>query len=268
MNKRAVCVGINNYPGDYNDLNGCVNDANDWASLLGNDFGYEIDKILDEAATKSSMLGALESLVNDADDDDLLVFTYSGHGSWEYDKPGNPDESDNRDETLCAYDGNILDDEIRILLKQRPTNAHLTIISDSCHSGTVTRARLIHERDAGTAADPQSAPKPRYMPPENDLDAMRTWLLPIRNRALYPETGMAELLLTGCNALEYSYDAYISGRYNGAMSALTIGLIKSNPNVTYRELHRNLRELLPTAQYPQSPQLEGTDANKDRGLFK
>jgi len=30
MSKRAVCVGINDYPGVENDLNGCVNDARAW----------------------------------------------------------------------------------------------------------------------------------------------------------------------------------------------------------------------------------------------
>ncbi len=31
MTKKAVCVGINDYPYDGNDLNGCVNDAKAWA---------------------------------------------------------------------------------------------------------------------------------------------------------------------------------------------------------------------------------------------
>jgi hypothetical protein len=34
MSKRALCIGINNYPGTHMDLNGCVNDANDWAAEL------------------------------------------------------------------------------------------------------------------------------------------------------------------------------------------------------------------------------------------
>ena len=32
--KTALCIGINNYPGTQNDLNGCVNDANDWTAEL------------------------------------------------------------------------------------------------------------------------------------------------------------------------------------------------------------------------------------------
>ena len=34
MTKKALCIGINDYPGTQNDLNGCVNDARDWAAAL------------------------------------------------------------------------------------------------------------------------------------------------------------------------------------------------------------------------------------------
>ncbi len=29
MSKKALCIGINDYPGTQNDLSGCVNNAND-----------------------------------------------------------------------------------------------------------------------------------------------------------------------------------------------------------------------------------------------
>ena len=105
------------------------------------------------------------------------------------------------------------------------------------------------------------------MPPANDTDAVRTELIPIRRRALYPEAGMPEVLVTGCNSTEYSYDAFLGGRYNGAMTAMAIRLIKSNPQLTYRDFHRKLRVILPSTRFPQSPQLEGSAANKDRSLF-
>ena len=34
MANRALCVGINDYPGSNMDLAGCVNDAKDWQALL------------------------------------------------------------------------------------------------------------------------------------------------------------------------------------------------------------------------------------------
>jgi hypothetical protein len=79
---------------------------------------------------------------------------------------------------------------------------------------------------------------------------------------------MPEILISGCSDSEYSYDAEFDGRPNGAMSAYAIQVIKQNPNLTYREFHDGLRTLLPSEDYPQSPQLEGSEANKDRKLFE
>ena len=113
----------------------------------------------------------------------------------------------------------------------------------------------------------ENAPKPRYMPPPDDTDAIRSELLPIRKRILYPQAGMPYVLLTGCNATEYSYDAVIGGRNNCAMTAMAIKLIKSNPEQTYRDLHKAMRKILPSPRYPQSPQIEGSLGCKKRMLF-
>ena len=79
---------------------------------------------------------------------------------------------------------------------------------------------------------------------------------------------MPEILITGCSDSEYSYDAEFNGRPNGAMTALALRVIQQNPTATYREFHIALRALLPSEDYPQSPQLEGTEQNKDRRLFE
>lgn len=267
MAKRAICIGINNYPGTYNDLNGCVNDAHDWADLLGKEFqfGKSVQLMTDSDATRDGILKALGKAVADSKAGDLLVVTFSGHGTWVYDQ-GERDESDNRDEAICVYDGTVLDDEIRAGIRRLDPGVQLTVISDSCHSGTVTRAYLqrTHDRDANNA---ENAPKPRYMPPVDDTDALRADLVPVRRRFLYPESDMREILITGCNATEYSYDARIGGRYNGAMTAMAMRVIKSDPSQTYKQFHKNLRGLLPTPRYPQSPQLEGSNQNKNRPLF-
>ena len=50
MANRALCVGINNYPGTNMDLAGCVNDANAWeAELKGR--GFAVTKLLDAQAS-------------------------------------------------------------------------------------------------------------------------------------------------------------------------------------------------------------------------
>ena len=268
MAKKAVCIGINDYPSPLSDLRGCLNDADDWASLLDADFGFDsVTQLKDAEATREAMTSALRGLVTGANAGDVLVYTYSGHGTWVPDT-GELDEVDNRDEALCAHDGLILDDEIREIVAELTPGARLTVISDSCHAGSVTRATV--ERSAKVRARnaaPDTSAIPRFSPPEDALLALQAVRLPVRRRMFYPENGMTELLITGCNALEYSYDAYIDGRFNGAMTANALRVIREDPGMTYAEFHKRLRRLLPTVAYKQSPQLEGAAVMKNRPLF-
>ena len=245
--KKAVCVGINNYPGIFNDLKGCVNDARDWSALLQG-LAFEVRLILDSQATRTSVKAALQGLVDSTNAGDIAVFTYSGHGTQMVESGS--DEGDPYDEAICLYDGNVIDDELRIILQGIHPQAMLVVISDSCFSGSVTRI-------AGEKA------VPRFIPP-----AVSTEGMPARRSFLLPEAAMPELLITGCGDNEYSYDAEFDGRPNGAMTALALRVIRQNPAATYREFHAGLRALLPSRDYPQSPQLEGSDANKDRRLFE
>ena len=242
--KKAICVGINNYPGFANDLKGCVNDANDWAALL--EFsGFQIDKILDNQATKQNILSKLDNLVTNAAADDEIVFTYSGHGTSVADKSG--DEEDAYDEALYVYDGILLDDELRTILQKAKSDVHIIVISDSCFSGTVTR---VLSSNLG---------KPRYIKTEEIAASAK-----LKKRFL-SEEDMIEILISGCSDSEYSYDANINGRWNGAMSAFALSVIRKGQ--TYNEFYKKLREILPSSQYPQTPQLEGSDANKNRTVF-
>ena len=243
--KKALCVGINNYPGTSNDLHGCVNDANDWSSLLG-DYGFSVETILDSQATRQNIKNKLNNLINQADDGDIIVFSYSGHGTSVVDTDA--DEGDGYDEALYVYDGVLLDDEIREIIKDMNSKVSLIVISDSCFSGTVTRVV-----ETGT---------PRYMPPEQPISGE------VITKFLYPESDMVEVLISGCSDNEYSYDANINGRFNGAMTRNAIDVIKANPNATYSEFYTKLRDLLPSRSYPQTPQLEGNEVHKDTRLFE
>ncbi len=77
---------------------------------------------------------------------------------------------------------------------------------------------------------------------------------------------MIEILLSGCDDDEYSYDDYINGRWNGVFSSNAIKIIRDR--LTYNEFHEAVRKILPSDQYPQSPQLEGSTENKNRLLFE
>ncbi|HLG30174.1 MAG TPA: caspase family protein, partial [Candidatus Brocadiales bacterium] len=81
MVKKALCIGINDYPGTGSDLSGCVNDAADWKTAL-EQRGFAVQQLMDKQATKQAMLQGIQSLVQEAKSGDVVCITYSGHGSW------------------------------------------------------------------------------------------------------------------------------------------------------------------------------------------
>jgi hypothetical protein len=268
MAKRAVCVGINNYPGTRNDLSGCVNDARAWAGLLETTYRFDDVKLLrDGDATHRGILNALDALFRDSRSGDVAVLTYSGHGTSVPDRDS--DEIDNRDEALYAHDGVLLDDELRKAITRLPSGVMLTLIIDACHSGTITREVL--ERSARMDEDVENCPlRERYMPPPEELTTGVRGLtvdLPVRQRFAYPESGMNEILLTACNANEKSRETVINGANHGIMTAKTIRILHERPDQTYLDLHRALRRVLPSRLSQQSPQLEGKAEHKAFKVF-
>lgn len=257
MKRLAVCVGINNYPGTQNDLSGCVNDARDWATELTTR-GFSCTSLVDSQASKSTILFHVKDALRQAQPGDVVVFTYSGHGTWTADLDG--DEPDGRDEALCPYDfekGVLTDDELCEVFTERNPRARLVFISDSCHSGTVLRF-------ADLQADPH-APKVKFLPHgaitgSNSIGGYR---YPIRPKS---NAKSSALLLAGCQDTEYSYDAWFNGRANGAFTKAALQAIRAAPK-TYLEWQQGIRRLLPSTSYPQRPALVGTSTQKHWPLF-
>lgn len=254
---RAVCIGINDYPGTGSDLSGCVNDAKDWAAELTRR-GYTTSTLLDRQATKAAMVAAMAEVVAATARDEIGVITYSGHGTWVPDQDS--DESDRRDEALCPHDldsnGPLLDDDLfEVFGEQRP-GAKIVFISDSCHSGTV--ARLAPPIGDATPR------KIRFLPPSTFLGSEAT------RRALAveqaPVSGVSRrtaLLLAGCKDTEYSYDASFGDRPNGAFTYVALEALRALPEkTTYRQWMTEIRRKLPSQDYPQTPQLTGTTTQK------
>ena len=264
MANRALCVGINDYPGTNSDLSGCVNDAHDWADELRSR-GYEVDILQDAQATRQHMVDALTALVSGATTGDSLVFTFSGHGSWLPDDSG--DEPDGRDEMLCPHDISeeqyLMDDDLAEIFARKPQDARLYFISDSCHSGSVAKF----------AADPLASrarlPKIRLLPPlEFVKDEILRAQIPLAMRA--PSSSRGEkwpaLLLSGCKDVEFSYDADFGGRPNGAMTRAALEALEQNPP-TPQDWFRAIRQKLPSQMYPQTPQLFGALKAKKGPMF-
>lgn len=253
--KRALCIGINDYPGINSDLGGCVNDARDWAHELGKR-GFEVTLMLDAQAKKAAMVHAIGELVRSTREGDSVVITYSGHGTWVPDDDG--DEPDGRDEALCPYDITsepLLDDELLELFSERHPRARVVLISDSCHSGSVARFGVAR---AGTR-------RVRFLPPEVFLSDP-TELERARRVERAPSKGRSRgsaLLLSGCQDLEVSWDASFEGRPNGAFTRAALDALQRLPSsATYADWYKAIRARLPTAEYPQSPNLVATRTQK------
>ena len=168
MGKRALCVGVNKYPRADLELRGCVNDARAWATLLREQYDFastDVKVLTDRQATKAKIHKALGDLLAGSKRGDVLVFTNSSHGTYRADKNG--DES-LYDEAMCPYDCEtdlLIDDELRELFTAIPDGVRLTVISDSCHSGSVTR-------DPG--GETPDRRRKRWLDPKDDRPAGRS----------------------------------------------------------------------------------------------
>jgi len=265
MARSALCIGINDYPGTDSDLAGCVNDAKDWAKVLSSR-GFSVRRLLNRQATGKAMRNAIGTLVKGAEVGDIIVVQYSGHGSFVPDVDG--DEPDGRDECLCPYDvgtkGPITDDELFDLYSARKRGVRLFMISDSCHSGTVARfAPITTPPTAKGRHAPQR--KVRFLPPSVYLSKREVAKLGV-SRALRrssPPGRYAGLLMAGCQDTEYSYDAYFQGRPNGAFTFVALRALSRLPaRATYGDWFKKIRSVLPSQQYPQTPNLYGSRSMK------
>lgn len=143
---RVLLVGIEQYQFVAPKLNAPKNDVANMKKLAVDLLGYktgQITTLLDQQATKEGILSRIKTeLIAKTNAGDKVLFYYSGHGYQI--KDTNTDEADNKDETLVSYDAlsdgsnMITDDELRKLFDQI-TDRKVTIIIDSCHSGTMVR---------------------------------------------------------------------------------------------------------------------------------
>jgi len=141
------------YGGWEGPLAACEFDANDMATLARSK-NIKPTVLLTKKATRAAFLSNIRSAAKALKSGDLFFMSYSGHGGQVTDING--EESDHKDETWCLYDGQLIDDELYFELSKFAAGVRIIVLSDSCHSGTVTRA-----------APPMnsSGPRPRLMPP-------------------------------------------------------------------------------------------------------
>jgi len=156
---RALLIGINTYE-NVNPLKAAVKDVRLMRRVAREVWGFRSEQVkvlTDHQATAGNIKDALlDWLTLGTGPGDRVLLYYSGHGVCVPDTDG--DEPDGRDEALAAYDASMVGD---LHFRNVITDDHLgrvianldgrevMVISDSCHSGTITRALTPSWRSAG-----------------------------------------------------------------------------------------------------------------------
>jgi hypothetical protein len=195
MSKQALAlhIGLNSvdpahYGGWQGRLAACEFDAHDMQAIAQAQ-GFATQLLLTAAATAEAVQGALSRAAATLKSGDTLLITYSGHGGQVPDT--NDDEPDGQDETWALYDRELVDDELYELWAQFAPGVRIVVFSDSCHSGTVTRALPFYQ---GIKA--QKAPKGRKPQPDTRLAELRFRVLP---DAVRRRTYAKELSINKCH---------------------------------------------------------------------
>ena len=142
----SLHIGLNRvdgaaYPFPVPVLAGCLNDANDMQDLARGK-GFRPRQLLDEAATSTAVLDSIERAAGQLSAGDIFLLTYSGHGSQ---VPDPAETGDRLSETWVLWDRQVVDDELYARWGLFRPGVRILVISDSCHSGTVSRAlRLLN----------------------------------------------------------------------------------------------------------------------------
>jgi metacaspase-1 len=253
----ALTIGLNavdpnHYGGWSGNLNACEADAEDMAAIARQQ-GFTVTTLMTKAATRSHVMEGIKHSALELKTGEIFMLSYSGHGGQVPDRSN--DEPDDQDETWCLYDGQLIDDELYLLLGQFAVGVRILVFSDSCHSGTVAKmAYLTGTTAARASADEGGQIRYRAMP---DNVALRTYRT---NKPFYdglqegktpkdsqPDPKASVLLISGCQDNQLSQDGAFNGLFTGQLLRVwKDGLFRGN----YRTFHRSIVRRMPPDQTP------------------
>lgn len=253
----ALTIGLNSvdpkhYAGWSGKLNACEADAQDMGDIARSR-GFKVHTLLTKRATRGAVLRGMARAAKTSKPGDIFMLTYSGHGGQVPDR--NNEEPDGQDETWCLYDGELIDDEIYTALGRFARGARVLVLSDSCHSGTVTKAMFYTARGAAPGAATTGAGGVRYRNMPREV-ALRTYRA---HRAMYdklqasikgdPEDAVqaSVILISGCQDNQLSQD----GDFNGLFTANLLRVWKEGQFTGgYRKFRAAIVKNMPPDQTP------------------
>ena len=248
-------IGVNivdpqHYSGWEGPLSSCENDV-DTMCVIARKQGFETHVLKTADATRGAVTGAIRDAASKLTAGDFFLLSYSGHGGQVNDIDG--DEEDGKDDTWCLFDGQLLDDEFRVLFASFGAGVRVLMLSDSCHSGTMLRG----DRAAAPSHEviKDDFVFSRVMPRQVAVGTLR------KNRSRYmeiqqalpnprPDIKASIRLLSGCQENEESFGNQETGRFTEAVKQVfQSGAFKGN----YEQFHAEIKEAVSKVMNPQTP---------------
>ncbi|MEM2899216.1 MAG: PKD domain-containing protein [Thermoplasmata archaeon] len=129
VNKYALLVGIEDYPGSSNDLYYCRDDLYDWKAYL-EARGYICTLLMDSQANYSNVQNAINNIKTQETASDYIAFIYSGHGIY-YSSRSH----------ICLYDYDVPSTTLDSWFTGFEST-HIFFFFDCCNSGEFTTGSL------------------------------------------------------------------------------------------------------------------------------
>lgn len=194
MARFSLVIGINKYQSlTISPLEFAVSDAEEFAASLSRRGMYEVPSenstlLLDSAATRVSIIDAVNMLAERASPEDVVVFYYAGHGSSEVTKKGDPDDNLRKylvpyDTDLKSIDSSAIDFHFLAQRLQRVRARRMLMVFDCCYSG---------------AAGGRTVQVPGY----------RGSALPVGTKYLEPISGAGRIVFTACTRSEVAQERH------------------------------------------------------------
>ena len=253
------------YGGWDGPLSACEFDANDMAAIAKTR-GMKSTVLLTKKGTRAAVLTGLRAAAKALKAGDFFLLTYSGHGGQVPDLNG--DEPDKQDETWCLFDGQMLDDELYFELGQFAGGVRILVLSDSCHSGSITRAFPPPPPPPGQRIKlmPEDVARRVYSEHKDFYDQLQIDVAKAAaSAAIDPDAALAQvgaaahatalvgqfkpavLLISGCQDNQTSMDGPHNGAFTGQLLKVwNQGAFTGN----YKSFHGRIRAGLPPTQSP------------------
>ncbi len=259
-----LCVGINNYTnssagfvnlkdrGKLSNLHGCLNDVDTVSKTFIKYYQFKkenITKLLDQQASKQAIINELKKSAEKCKPGDVMVFFYSGHGSCEQTDQMKVGLQKTYVNTLVPADirnegatdlNNFELNELFLAFTKKKVK--LTVITDACHSATITRGQNLFD-------------------PTEDVREVATSFIPfhpsaLQLKALIPLTEQGAVTIGACQDFELAQELTLNNEKYGALAISLCESIAEFSKASIEELFKRTVTKMKFYKKTQVPNME------------